>query len=160
MPAPILQQICDGGINHCVKYQNFLIRLVTGHSCAILAQLHGSRLSMKRPIIVIFITIFIDMLGFGIIIPILPIFPGVRSRKLSGRSHCHELSLDEFSFALSGISLSDRHGRRPIILVSVLLTGLMYLLFSQKPLIFGFCCYRACWPNWIGQPFSNTGIHC
>lgn len=20
---PILQQICDGGINHCVKYQNF-----------------------------------------------------------------------------------------------------------------------------------------
>ena len=29
---------------------------------------------MRKPIVVIFITIFIDMLGFGIIIPILPIF--------------------------------------------------------------------------------------
>ena len=30
--------------------------------------------TMKKPIVVIFITILIDMLGFGIIIPILPIF--------------------------------------------------------------------------------------
>jgi len=87
---------------------------------------------MKRPIIVIFITIFIDMLGFGIIIPILPIF----SKELGAENYqvgliAMSFPLMNFLFAPFWGSLSDRHGRRPIILVSVLLTGLAYLLFSQ-----------------------------
>lgn len=89
-------------------------------------------LEMKKPIIVIFITIFIDMLGFGIIIPILPIF----SKELGAENYqvgliAMSFPVMNFLFAPFWGSLSDRYGRRPIILVSVLLTGLAYLLFSQ-----------------------------
>ncbi len=87
---------------------------------------------MKRPIIVIFMTIFIDMLGFGIIIPILPIF----SKELGAENYqvgliAMSFPIMNFLFAPFWGSLSDRYGRRPIILVSVLITGLAYLLFSQ-----------------------------
>ena len=87
---------------------------------------------MKKPIIVIFMTIFIDMLGFGIIIPILPIF----SKELGAANYqvgliAMSFPVMNFLFAPFWGSLSDRYGRRPIILVSVLITGLAYLLFSQ-----------------------------
>ena len=87
---------------------------------------------MKKPIIIIFITIFIDMLGFGIIIPILPIF----SKELGAANYqvgliAMSFPIMNFLFAPFWGSLSDRYGRRPIILVSVLVTGLAYLLFSQ-----------------------------
>ena len=87
---------------------------------------------MKKPIIIIFITIFIDMLGFGIIIPILPIF----SKELGAANYqvgliAMSFPVMNFLFAPFWGSLSDRYGRRPIILVSVLITGLAYLLFSQ-----------------------------
>jgi DHA1 family tetracycline resistance protein-like MFS transporter len=87
---------------------------------------------MRKPIIVIFITIFIDMLGFGIIIPILPIF----SKELGAENYqvgliAMSFPVMNFLFAPFWGSLSDRYGRRPIILVSVLITGLAYLLFSQ-----------------------------
>ena len=87
---------------------------------------------MKKPIIIIFITIFIDMLGFGIIIPILPIF----SKELGAANYqvgliAMSFPIMNFLFAPFWGSLSDRFGRRPIILVSVLITGLAYLLFSQ-----------------------------
>ncbi len=87
---------------------------------------------MKKPIIVIFITIFIDMLGFGIIIPILPIF----SKELGAENYqvgliAMSFPLMNFLFAPFWGTLSDRYGRRPVILVSVLITGLAYLLFSQ-----------------------------
>ena len=87
---------------------------------------------MKKPIVVIFITILIDMLGFGVIIPILPIF----SKELGAANYqvgliAMSFPVMNFIFAPFWGSLSDRYGRRPIILVSVLLTGLAYLLFSQ-----------------------------
>lgn len=88
--------------------------------------------TMKKPIVVIFITILIDMLGFGIIIPILPIF----SKELGAVNYqvgliAMSFPVMNFIFAPFWGSLSDRYGRRPIILVSVLLTGFAYLLFSQ-----------------------------
>ena len=87
---------------------------------------------MKKQIIVIFITILIDMLGFGIIIPILPIF----SKELGAANYqvgliAMSFPVMNFLFAPFWGSLSDRYGRRPIILLSVLITGLAYLLFSQ-----------------------------
>jgi DHA1 family tetracycline resistance protein-like MFS transporter len=87
---------------------------------------------MKKPIIVIFITIFIDMLGFGIIIPILPIF----TKELGAENYqvgliAMSFPVMNFLFAPFWGSLSDRFGRRPIILLSVVITGLAYLLFSQ-----------------------------
>lgn len=87
---------------------------------------------MKKPIIVIFITIFIDMLGFGIIIPILPIF----TKELGAPDYqvglvAMSFPIMNFLFAPFWGTLSDRYGRRPVILGSVLITALAYLLFSQ-----------------------------
>ena len=88
---------------------------------------------MRKPIFVIFITIFIDMLGFGIIIPILPIF----SKELGAANYqvgliAMSFPIMNFLFAPFWGSLSDRYGRRPIILGSVFITTLAYLLFSQS----------------------------
>jgi MFS family permease len=88
---------------------------------------------MKRsPVFVLFITIFIDMLGFGIIIPILPIF----TKELGAQDYQIGLiamiyPIMNFLFAPLWGTLSDRHGRRPIILISVLITGIAYLVFAQ-----------------------------
>lgn len=87
---------------------------------------------MRRPIIVIFVTIFIDMLGFGIIIPILPVF----SKELGAENYqvgliAMSYPIMNFLFAPFWGSLSDRYGRRPIILGSVLITTVAYAIFSQ-----------------------------
>jgi multidrug resistance protein len=87
---------------------------------------------MRKPIVVIFITIFIDMLGFGIIIPILPIF----SKELGAANYqvgliAMSYPVMNFLFAPFWGSLSDRFGRRPIILGSVFITTVAYLIFSQ-----------------------------
>ena len=86
----------------------------------------------KSPLFVLFITIFIDMLGFGIIIPILPIF----TKELGAQDYQIGLiamiyPIMNFIFAPLWGTLSDRHGRRPIILISVFITGLAYLVFAQ-----------------------------
>jgi len=86
----------------------------------------------KSPLFVLFITIFLDMLGFGIIIPILPIF----TKELGAQDYQIGLiamiyPIMNFFFAPLWGTLSDRHGRRPIILVSVFITGLAYLVFAQ-----------------------------
>jgi len=87
---------------------------------------------MRKPIFVIFVTIFIDMLGFGIIIPILPIF----SKELGAENYqvgliAMSYPVMNFLFAPFWGSLSDRYGRRPVILGSVLITTVAYLIFSQ-----------------------------
>ena len=72
------------------------------------------------------------MLGFGIIIPILPIF----TKELGAEDYQIGLiamiyPIMNFFFAPLWGTLSDRYGRRPIILISVFITGLAYLVFAQ-----------------------------
>ncbi len=72
------------------------------------------------------------MLGFGVIIPILPIF----TKELGAQDYQIGLiamiyPIMNFFFAPLWGTLSDRHGRRPIILVSVFITALAYLVFAQ-----------------------------
>jgi MFS transporter, DHA1 family, tetracycline resistance protein len=90
----------------------------------------------KSPLFVLFITIFIDMLGFGIIIPILPIF----SKELGAQDYQVGLiamiyPIMNFLFAPLWGTLSDRHGRRPIMLVSILITSVAYFVFSQSTVL-------------------------
>jgi MFS transporter, DHA1 family, tetracycline resistance protein len=84
-----------------------------------------------RPLLVIFITIFIDLLGFGIIIPILPIHaselgaPGWVIGLVAA-----SFSAMQFLFGPFWGGLSDRLGRRPILMGSMLLMGFSYILFA------------------------------
>lgn len=90
----------------------------------------------KSPLFVLFITIFIDMLGFGIIIPILPIF----SKELGAADYQVGLiamifPIMNFLFAPLWGTLSDRHGRRPIMLISIFITAIAYFVFSQVTML-------------------------
>jgi MFS family permease len=85
----------------------------------------------KSPLIVIFFTVFLDLLGFGLIIPVLPVFAkelgadNIQVGMIAG-----VYSLMNFLIAPLWGALSDRYGRRPIILMSIAITAASYLLFG------------------------------
>ncbi len=87
----------------------------------------------KSPLAVLFLTTFIDLVGFGIIIPILPNYA-----KILGASDFEVgllaavYALMNFLFSSLWGTLSDRIGRRPVILYSVAITCVAHLLFSQS----------------------------
>lgn len=86
------------------------------------------------PLAVIFVTVFIDLLGFGIIIPLLPYYAqtfgaGAFTVGLLSTS----FSLMQFLFAPAWGRWSDRIGRRPIILVGLVGSAASYLLLAAAP---------------------------
>ena len=85
------------------------------------------------PKLVIFFTVLLDLVGFGIVIPLLPFYA------LEGQFSASPMeigflmasySLAQFLFAPLWGSLSDRHGRRPILLMSIGLGALMLAGFA------------------------------
>jgi DHA1 family tetracycline resistance protein-like MFS transporter len=83
----------------------------------------------SRP--VLFLTVFINLLGFGILIPLLPYFAetygatGVAVGLLNT-----SYSFMQFLFAPVWGRLSDRIGRRPVLLGSLLVTSASYVVFG------------------------------
>ncbi|MCB0422426.1 MAG: MFS transporter [Bdellovibrionales bacterium] len=85
----------------------------------------------KRSLLIIFLTVFIDLVGFGIIIPLSPYL----ARQFGADAVDVGLLMAIYSFmqlifAPMWGRLSDRFGRRPIILMSLLGAGLSHLLFA------------------------------
>lgn len=86
----------------------------------------------KASLTIIFVTIFIDLMGFGILIPILPTFAS-KSLGISDfgiGAIVAVFSLMQFFFNPLLGNLSDRLGRRPIILITQLMTAASYIMFS------------------------------
>lgn len=81
-------------------------------------------------ILVVWLTVFIDLLGFSIIIPILPDLAVTLGGGEIALSVAALYALMNFLFSPFWGTLSDRYGRRPIILVSVLITALSQFLFG------------------------------
>ncbi len=88
---------------------------------------------MKRsPIVIIFVTVFIDLLGFGIIIPLLPFYAErFGATAFAVGMLATSFSLMQFIFAPIWGRLSDRVGRRPIILLGLAGSCLSYLAFGM-----------------------------
>jgi DHA1 family tetracycline resistance protein-like MFS transporter len=85
----------------------------------------------KSPLVIIFITVFVDLLGFGIVIPITPFYAEkYGATALAVGLLMSSYSLMQLIFAPIWGSLSDRIGRRPIILMSLLGSTLSYLIFG------------------------------
>jgi MFS transporter, DHA1 family, tetracycline resistance protein len=87
--------------------------------------------SSKRTLLIVFFTIFLDLVGFGIIIPIQPFF----AERLGASPTVVTLlggsfSLMQFLFASVWGRLSDRVGRRPVMLLSISTTAIGYLWFG------------------------------
>ena len=89
---------------------------------------------MKRsPLIVIFTTVFIDLVGFGIVIPVLPFYAEGTTFNATPRTvgllfASYSIMQLIFSPILGG--LSDRFGRRPVLFISIIGTGIGFLILG------------------------------
>src|SRR5882762_7521090 len=117
-----------------------LIKLDLGHNGELKSENANSKLktrnskNMKRsPLLVIFVTVFIDLVGFGIVIPVLPYYAegtrfGATPREVGLLFASYSLMQLIFSPVLG--RLSDRYGRRPILIISLLGTCLGFLILG------------------------------
>ena len=95
----------------------------------------------KAAIGFIFVTLLIDVIGWGIIIPVIPTLISTMEHVEVGDASSlngwmlFAFSLTQFLFAPLVGNLSDKYGRRPILLVSLFGFGLDYILMSWAPSI-------------------------
>jgi DHA1 family tetracycline resistance protein-like MFS transporter len=87
---------------------------------------------MRKPsLLVIWLTVFIDLVGFGIVVPLVPVF----SRHFGAHGFVIGVIIAAFSamqfiFAPVWGRLSDRIGRRPVLLISTFGAAVSYVLFA------------------------------
>jgi DHA1 family tetracycline resistance protein-like MFS transporter len=88
-------------------------------------------MNRKPSMLVVFLTVFIDLIGFGIVVPLVPMFSRLYGANgwLIG-TIIASFSAMQFIFAPIWGRLSDRHGRRPILLISTAGAALSYVLFA------------------------------
>jgi MFS family permease len=87
---------------------------------------------MKKPsVIIIFLTVFIDLIGFGIVLPLLPLYSksfGATGWQIGVLMASY--SVMQFLFSPVWGRLSDRIGRRPVLLVSTAGAAVSYSVFA------------------------------
>ena len=86
---------------------------------------------MSRPLLVIFLTIFVNLVGFGIIIPLLPFY----AETFGASPFVIGLLFASFSLAQLVASpllgeLSDRWGRRPVLILSLIGTVVSFVMLA------------------------------
>ncbi len=86
---------------------------------------------MSRPLLVIFLTVFVNLVGFGIIIPLLPFYA-----ETFGASPL-VIGLLFAAFSLAQLvaapilgALSDRYGRRPVLIFSLIGTVVSFVMLA------------------------------
>ena len=87
--------------------------------------------SRRSSLLIIFLVVFIDLLGFGIVLPLLPRY----AREFNASAPVLGLLMSAFSamqflFAPLWGRVSDRIGRRPILLVGLAGSAVFYTLFG------------------------------
>lgn len=90
----------------------------------------------KSPLVILFLTVLLDLIGFGIVLPLLPTY----AKELGASPFMIGLiaaiySTMQFIFSPIWGKLSDKIGRRPVMLSSIFLAALSYLFFSQAATI-------------------------
>lgn len=84
-----------------------------------------------KPLLIIFVTIFIDLLGFGMVIPLLPFFAqDFQATPIEIGFLVSSYSWMQFFFAPVFGSLSDKYGRRPVLFFSIIGSGIGYLMIG------------------------------
>jgi DHA1 family tetracycline resistance protein-like MFS transporter len=93
----------------------------------------GTEKFFSTPLLLIFVTIFIDLVGFGIVIPILPLF----SQTTPFNASPFEIGLIMGIFSWMQVfftpvfgHLSDRFGRKPMLVISLVGSAVGYLLIG------------------------------
>jgi len=93
----------------------------------------------KAAIGFIFVTLLIDVMGWGLIIPVMPNLIvqlkgiSINDASVYGNWLLSAYAITQFVFAPLVGNLSDRFGRRPILLISLLGFGIDYLFLALAP---------------------------
>jgi DHA1 family tetracycline resistance protein-like MFS transporter len=87
----------------------------------------------RSALAILFVIVFIDLLGFGMVIPVMPLY----AERLGASDAWVGLlsagySLMQFVFAPIWGRLSDRIGRRPVLLASIAMTALAFALYGAS----------------------------
>src|SRR5260221_13311774 len=86
---------------------------------------------VTRPLLIIFLTIFVNLVGFGIIIPLLPFYAETFGASgLAIGCLFAVFSLCQLVAAPALGDLSDRYGRRPILIFSLLGTVVSFVMLA------------------------------
>ncbi len=83
---------------------------------------------------ILFLVVFVDLLGFGMVIPVMPLY----AKALGAPKEWIGLLMTGYSamqFVFTPIwgRLSDRHGRRPLLLLSIAMTAVGFLGYAVAP---------------------------
>ena len=87
----------------------------------------------RSPLIIIFTTVFIDLVGFGIVIPVLPFYAEGTIFNATPRTVgllFASYSVMQLIFAPVLGGLSDKYGRRPVLFLSIIGTGIGFLILG------------------------------
>ncbi len=85
----------------------------------------------RSPLVIIFITIFIDLVGFGIVIPVLPLYAQrFNASETTVGALLAIYSAMQFIFAPILGKLSDRVGRRPVLMLSLMGSSIGFLVMG------------------------------
>ena len=85
----------------------------------------------RSPLAIVFVTVFLDLVGFGIVIPLLPLYAGrFGAGPVAVAWLLAVYSLMQFLFAPWWGRVSDRVGRRPILLLGLFGSAASYLAFG------------------------------
>ncbi len=91
----------------------------------------SEKYKMNMALGLMFLTVFIDLIGFGIIIPLLPLY--AKEFGASGLTVgllLMSYSLMQFFFAPMWGRLSDRIGRRPVLIISLFTSAIGYTIWG------------------------------
>ena len=113
----------------------------------------------RHAVIFVMITVFLDMVGFGIIIPVMPALIGTVGKvtlaeaAVIGGWMAAAYSLAQFLFGPLMGNLSDRFGRRPLLLIAIFGLGADFLLQAVAPtlewLFVGRVLAGLCGASWV-----------
>jgi MFS transporter, DHA1 family, tetracycline resistance protein len=96
----------------------------------------------RHAVTFVLITVFLDMVGFGLIMPVLPaLIEEVGHMDLGDAAYIGgwmfaAFSLAQFAFSPLMGNLSDRFGRRPLLLLAIFGLGVDYLFSALAPTLF------------------------
>src|SRR5213080_1304601 len=86
---------------------------------------------VTRPLLIIFLTIFVNLVGFGIIIPLLPFYAeSIGASPLVVGLLFAVFSLGQLAAAPVLGDLSDRYGRRPVLIFSLAGTVVSFVMLA------------------------------